>query len=147
MYSLRPHAMTVSGKGKLPSQFLDAYGFRKDRYVDTWRLAPWAFADRVWLVCCPVRSFLLGDTALSLAINWKPTPLIPRVDYRPQRVSGWKCPLYFADVTERCRYGQMNQVVLAGGKEEQPRACYVISAAGSPDLMNARIGQKGKWEE
>jgi hypothetical protein len=136
--SLNPHsghppgAMTVLGRGKLPGQFLDAYGFREDRYVDTWKLAPWAFADRVWLVYCPTRPFLLGDKAPELEVNGKPTPLIPRVDYRPQKVSDWKCPLFFADVTERCLYGQVNQVVLAGGEQEQPSACYIISAAGSP---------------
>ena len=127
-----PKAMTVLGRGKLPSQFLDAYGFQENKIVDTWKIAPWAFADRVWLVYYPTRPFLLGDKAPALEVNGKPTPLIPRVDYRPQKVSDWKCPLLFADVTEQCRYGQVNQIIIAGSEEEQPSACYIISAAGSP---------------
>ena len=128
------------GRGKLPEQFLKTYGFRNNKIVETWKFAPWAFADRVCslrsasklrfsaLVYRPAKPLPLGEALPTVQINEKTVSLIPRVDYRPEKTEDWKCPMLFADVTDVCKYGQNNSVILSGLSEEWPYNCYIISA-------------------
>ena len=113
------------GRGRLPAAFKSAYGF-KDRTVETWRLAPWAFADRVWLVYRPAKPVNLAGTFPQIELNGKKVELCPRVDYRGAGAT-WNCPLFFADVTNTCGYGESNRVVLSG--VDEPGNCYVTTAA------------------
>lgn len=122
-------AMPPIGRGRLPERFLEVYGFRDGRIAETWKFAPWAFRDRVWLVYRPAPSVLLSDPLPAATINGKPVPLIPRVDYRPKRVEEWSCPIFFADVTDSCRYGGMNSVRLSRLHEPKPASCYITSVA------------------
>jgi hypothetical protein len=116
------------GRGKLPEQFLKTYGFLDNKIVETWKLAPWAFADRVWLVYRPAKSLPLCEALPTAQINGKTVSLIPRLDYRPEKTEDWRRPMFFADVTDVCKYGQNNSVILSGLNEERPYNCYVISA-------------------
>jgi hypothetical protein len=118
---------TTLGKGKLPARFLEVYGFQGDT-VETWKIVPWAFADRVWFVFSPSKPHRLVDKIPELRVNGTRTPVLPRVDYRPAQVNDWLCPLYFADVTEQCRYGQTNEIVF-GAEAKERGSTYLISAA------------------
>jgi len=116
------------GRGKLPEQFLKTYGFLDDKIVETWKFAPWAFADKVWLVYRLAKPLLLSETLPTVQINGRAVSLTPRVDYRAEKTADWKCPMFFADVTEVCQYGQNNSVILSDLNEESPANCYIISA-------------------
>ena len=116
------------GRGKLPGQFLKLYGFSDNKIVETWKFAPWVFAQRVWLVYRPAKPLPLDETLPTVQINGKIVSLIPRVDYRPEKTEDWKCPMFFADVTDVCKYGQNNSVIFSDLNEEWPSSCYVISA-------------------
>jgi hypothetical protein len=113
------------GRGRLPVAFKKAYGF-KDRTVETWRLAPWAFADRAWLVYRPAKPVNLTGKFPQIELNGKKVELYPRVDYRGAEVT-WNCPLFFADITNVCGYGEANPIVLSG--VDEPGNCYVTTAA------------------
>jgi hypothetical protein len=124
------------GRGPLPALFLQAYGFRDGQTVETWKIAPWAFADRVWLVYRPPRPPRLSDQWPEARVNGKTVPLVPRVDYRPAKPEDWTCSLFFADLTEVCqscpersrRNGRRNLVWLAEPDGSRPGACYVMAA-------------------
>ncbi len=117
------------GKGTLPRPFLDLYNFKNDETVDTCKIVPWAYADRVWLVVRPDKPVPLTGPHPTASVNGTSTPLVPRVDHRFDQVSSWNCPLYHADITDIVRFGGMNELKLAiPGQSELPLA-YVISAA------------------
>lgn len=104
-------------KGKLPAEFLAAYGFAEEKYLETWKVVPWAYADRVWLVYAPTVPPVLSQRRPSLTINGQVLPMVPRVAYDP-RARGlppaqWQAPIWFADITEHCRYGARNEVAIA----------------------------------
>lgn len=122
------------GKGRLPESMLKAYGFRDSRFVDAWKIVPWAFADRLWLVLKPAKPHPLGagDNLPTLTVNGRPVNLFPRIDYREDELDQWTCPLFHADVTEACRYGENNSITF-NRLSEAPAACYLISATGGPD--------------
>ena len=116
------------GRGRLPQRFLDVHGFRDGLTVETWKFAPWAYADKVWLVYRPSKPIPLFDHLPALEVNGKVVPLMPRVDYRPKREEDWNCPIFFADVTAACRYGQTNSAALSGLREQVPSNCYLVTA-------------------
>jgi hypothetical protein len=117
------------GKGKLPQPFLDVYGFRDDQTVDTWKIVPWAMADRVWLVVRPNKPVPLTGPHPTLKLNGGSVPLVPRVDHRFDKVEQWNCPLYHADITEAVRFGAANELkVTIPGPNDQPLV-YLTSAA------------------
>lgn len=117
------------GRGKLPERFLRVYAFKEDKTVATWKIAPWAFPDKVWLIYRPSKPVLLAGTFPVLTVNGKNVEMFPRVDYRPKDVKDWTCPLFFTDVTEACKYGKENAVVFSGLSEDRPANCYIVSAA------------------
>jgi len=117
------------GIGKLPDQFASAYGFRNGKIVDTWKLAPWAFADRIWFVYRPGKPVPLAGPFPKLEVNGRPVTLFPRVDYRSKTVDTWTCPIFYADITALCRYGEANEVALSNLSEEWPSDCYIASGA------------------
>ncbi len=120
--------MDAQGKGKLPDNFMQAYSFRDGKLVETWKIAPWAFADRVWLVYRPARPLPLSATFPSVRVNGKPARFFPRVNYWSGG-KDWTAVLFFADVTELCQYGRANTVTLTGSDENPDGRCFVISAA------------------
>jgi hypothetical protein len=123
--------MDSQGKGKLPDGFLRAYSFRDGKLVETWKIAPWAFADRVWLVYHPPRPLPLNAPFPSARVNGQPVRLFPRVNYWSGG-KDWTAVLFFADVTGLCQYGRANMVTLTGSDENPDGRCFVISAA-KPD--------------
>jgi hypothetical protein len=129
LLSLDQVRRTVIGRGKLPEQFLETYGFRDDKIVQTWKFAPWAFADKVWLVYRPAKPPRLSGTPPKAQVNGKDVPLIPRVDYRPEKVESWTCPLFFADVTNIVDTAKITPCTLSGLNEKGPASCAVTAAA------------------
>jgi hypothetical protein len=132
----RGQAIPELAVGPLPERFLSIYGFREDR-VDSWKLIPWAFADRVWLVHQPDVTCLLGDDPPGVQVNGSPVRLVPRVDYRlklpkaewTKNAAQWTCPLFFADLTDVLCYGGRNVVALTGLRQETPGRWLIMSAA------------------
>ena len=122
-------AVSWLGCGKLPEPFVNAYGFRDKRRVETWKLAPWAFADRVWFVYRPAAPIALNAEFPILRINAKAVAMYPRVDYRQER---WNCPLFYTDITSECKYGERNLVTLSELGDTVAGGCSVIAAAGEP---------------
>jgi hypothetical protein len=117
------------GKGKLPQPFLDVYNFKNGQTVETWKIVPWAYADRVWLVVRPDKPVPLAGPHPTATINRTATSLVPRVDHRFKEVLDWNCPLYHADITDIVRFGQTNNVTISiPGQQETPIA-YILSAA------------------
>lgn len=123
-----PTAALASGRGRLPEAFLRAYEIREDGRVATWKLAPWAFADRLWLVYVPGRPLRLSGPLPTVRVNGRSVTMVPRIDYRRGKPEEWLCPLFFADVTAVCRQGQDNTVSLAGISEAEPASVRIISA-------------------
>jgi hypothetical protein len=118
------------GRGPLPEPFLAAYGFdAAHATVETWKVVPWAYADRVWVVYRPEKPIPLSAKPPRLTLNGQAVALWPRVDYRPKNVAAWTCPLLFADITGQVRYGAPNAAALDGAPETTP-ACYVTSGVG-----------------
>jgi hypothetical protein len=118
------------GKGKLPRAFLDVYGFQDDETVETWKIVPWAFADRVWLVIRPAKPVPLTGPHPTLKINGISVELVPRVDHRFKELSEWNCPLYHADITGAVRFDHDNEIAMViPGQDDAPIAT-VTSAAG-----------------
>jgi hypothetical protein len=115
------------GKGPLPEVFLRLYDFRDDLYAETWKFAPWAYADRVWLVYRPAKPLPIDGPMPTLTVNGQSLELVPRVDYRPGKPKSWLCPMFFADITPTARFGATNDVRLAGLGEAQPSNCFIIS--------------------
>jgi hypothetical protein len=119
--------------GKLPREFLDAYGFEEDKYLRTWKVAPWAFADRVWLVWVPASAPKIGEPQPKVQINGRELAMHPRVRYNPAtrlaHPEAWDVPMWFADVTEFCRFGGDNGLVVPG-TDAQPAGSWFI--AGTP---------------
>ena len=113
------------GRGRLPAAFKNAYRMKQET-VETWRIAPWAFADRVWLVYRPARAVALGSPFPRASVNAMAVELCPRVDYRGEGAK-WSCPVFYADITRECNYGGQNEVALSG--IEAPGDCYVTCAA------------------
>ena len=118
--------------GKLPREFLDAYGFEEDKFLPTWKVAPWAFADRTWFVYVPENPPKLNEEKPVLILNGKTIPMTPRVRYNPRtRLANpekWDATMWFADVTEDCCYGGKNEIVLTGIKENKLGACFITSS-------------------
>jgi hypothetical protein len=123
--------VTEMSLGSLPDAFLHLYGFREGKFVSTAKLAPWAYADRVWLVYRPARPLRMTASLPQLEVNGRKTPLVPRVDYRSGK-DATKCtlPLFYADLTEDLRYGTANTVVLSGLNEAKPANCYIRFCCG-----------------
>jgi hypothetical protein len=126
------------GRGPLPALFLQLYGFRERRLVETWRVSPWAFPNRVWLILIPELPLAVQGPFPKLEVNHRGVALIPRVDYRPAEVDDWTCPLFFADITDACNQGA-NRVVLSNLVFKPSRRCYVVSVALQPLEDFARI--------
>jgi hypothetical protein len=116
-------------KGMLPQPFLDVYGFRDGKTVETWKIVPWAMADRVWLVVRPHKPIPLTGPHPTLKLNGASLSLMPRVDHRFDKVEDWKCPLYHADITGAVRFAAVNDLsIVIPGQMEKPIA-FVTSAA------------------
>jgi hypothetical protein len=125
----RVPAVKWIGKGKLPKAFLDVYQFRDSQAVETWKIVPWAYADRVWLVVRPARPVPLTGPHPTASINGQSVALFPRVDHRFKDVADWNCPLYHADVTSLVRFGNANEVdMIIPGQDEPPVACITTAA-------------------
>jgi hypothetical protein len=117
--------------------FLRLYDFSEDLRAETWKFAPWAYADRLWFVYRPARPLPIGGPMPTVNVNGKDLALIPRVDHRAEQYGGkaekhtdpntWKCPMFFADITPVARFGGTNTVRLARMNEAQPANCFVIS--------------------
>lgn len=116
--------------GEPPREFLDAYGFKDGKYLETWKAAPWAFADRVWFVYTPGVQPAIVDAAPSLKLNGRDISLHPRVQYEPadKDARRWTVALWFADITDACRFGGRNRVILSGIRDAAPGSCYVTCA-------------------
>lgn len=119
--------------GKLPQQFLEAYGFEEEKFVPTWKAVPWAFADRLWFVYVPTvpPTFEeLAEQKPTLDVNGRKITMTPRVQYDPKGndPKEWVAPMWFADVTELCNYEGNNEVILSGLNGDDPGACFVISS-------------------
>jgi hypothetical protein len=120
--------VTVVGLGPLPDAFLKLYGFREGKFVSTAKLAPWAYADRVWLVYRPAHPPRMTEQLPQLKVNGQKIRLTPRVDYRSGKdATKWILPLFYADMTENLHDGAVNTVVLSGLNEAQPANCYIVS--------------------
>jgi len=119
------------GKGKLPAEYLKTYGFTEQNTVETWKIVPWAYADRVWLIYRPNKPVLMtSQTQPTLAVNDRQIPLVPRVDHRFDRVEQWTCPLYYADITSVVRFGEHNSIRIGETEPTQdPPLAYVLTAA------------------
>ncbi|WP_428939076.1 hypothetical protein [Fontivita pretiosa] len=119
------------GKGKLPAEYLKTYGFTEQNTVETWKIVPWAYADRVWLIYRPNKPVLMTSPAQpTLAVNDQQIPLVPRVDHRFERVEQWTCPLYYADITGVVRFGEHNSIRIGEPEPTQdPPLAYVLTAA------------------
>jgi hypothetical protein len=119
------------GKGKLPPEFMKVYGFKDEQTVQTWKIVPWAYADRVWLVYRPQKPILMSATRQpTLTVNGQRVELIPRVDHRHDTVVQWTCPLYYADVTGAIRFDGDNQIrVNEPEPTEQSPNAYILTAA------------------
>jgi hypothetical protein len=118
------------GKGKLPQSFIDVYGFRDGQAVETWKIVPWAYADRVWLVVRPVKPLPLAGPHPTLKLNAAQVPLYPRVDHRVKDVAKWNCPLYHADVTAAVRFAQPNELQISiPGQSDSPIVYVTCGAA------------------
>ncbi len=118
--------MKLVGRGPLPQVFRTAYGFEDDR-VETWKVAPWASGDRVWLVLRPEKAVPLARPFPRAIFNGGAVPLIPRVDYRAKSTENWSSPLFYADVTRQFRKGRDNRVLIEG-IEKNRFFCYLASA-------------------
>lgn len=129
LLSLEQIGKSVIGRGKLPDQFLKTFDFKDGKIAKTWKFAPWAYADKVWLVYRPAKLVPLSSRLPSAKVNGSPVKLIPRVDYRSKKVEEWSCPLFFADVTEVCKYQQNNSITLSGLNEDKPSTCYITTSA------------------
>jgi hypothetical protein len=124
--------------GKLPREFLDAYGFTEDKFLDTWKAAPWAFGDRVWFVYRPPVNPSITTRAPVIQLNGQEITLLPRVQYEPGEKDArkWTIALWFADITKHCRFGETNHVTLSGTPDVEAGLCYVAAApvvADKPD--------------
>jgi hypothetical protein len=114
------------GRGALPKIFQQLYGFREGRFVETWKLAPWAIPNRIWFVLTPEVPISLTETFPRLEVNGQNVALFPRVDYRSENPELWNCPVLLADITLACKHGLKNEFSLrdlAGSP-----FCYVISS-------------------
>jgi hypothetical protein len=114
------------GRGPLPKAFRQLYGFREGRLVETWKLVPWAFPNRIWFVLTPEEPVAIAGTFPELEVNGKKIKLFPRVDYREDNLELWNCPVLLADITLACNHGAENEVSLKG-VDGNP-ICYVISS-------------------
>jgi hypothetical protein len=118
------------GKAKLPQAFLDVYGFGDGQRVETWKIVPWALADRVWLVVRPAHPLPLDGPQPALTINGAAVALAPRVDHRFKRVADWNCPLFHADITSAVRWGaEDNGLALSIPGQDDPPLAFITTAA------------------
>lgn len=117
--------------GRLPEAFRAACGFRDDRHVATGRFAPWAYADRWWLVWRPAHPVPMSGPWPVVELNGAAVSLVPRVNYRPPAVDQWVCPVLFADVTGACRPGAENELSVAGLPADQ-RGIWYLVRGGTP---------------
>ncbi|MFH1023904.1 MAG: hypothetical protein V1809_11025 [Planctomycetota bacterium] len=104
------------GCGKLSEGFKQAYGMREDKLVETWKLAPWAYGDRIWFVYRPAAEYQADGPCPKLKVNGAEVPLVPRINYHHKLA----CLLFFADVTAAVRQGGENEVALTGLQESKP---------------------------
>ncbi len=117
------------GKGKLPKEFLDVYGFKNGETVETWKIVPWAYADRIWLVVRPDKPVPLTGPQPTTTVNGAAVSLVPRIDHRFDNVSQWNCPLYHADITQSVRFGENNDVLISIPQQTDAPIASVMSAA------------------
>ncbi len=132
------------GRGPLPESFLRVFGFRELRFVQTWKFVPWALPNRVWLVLVPNHPFPLRGLFPKLEINNRSVDLVPRVDYRPAEVADWRCPLFFADLTDVCRLGETNTIALSNVGPDALQGCYIVCAAFELPKNVAQIRLRGE---
>ena len=98
----------------IPDSLWQALGVSEDR-VATWKVSPWAFADKVYLTLSFADPPLLTEVAAGschVRINDHATPLVPRVDNRKATAAEWDCPLLFADVTDLLEFDAMNRITV-----------------------------------
>ncbi len=109
--------VTGYGRGALPARFLKVFDVKDGARVETWKIAPWALRDRIWLVYVPVTPWPWEAPYPALKVNGTEVRLVPRLDYRPKAMTDWTCPVFFADVTEavRARRNQVHVRLPAGG--------------------------------
>lgn len=111
--SLEQIGQAAIGCGKPSDGFKRVYGMREDKLIETWKLVPWAYGDRVWFVYRPKAEYQADGPLPKLKVNEAEVPLIPRINYHNKLA----CLLFFADVTAVVRHGGENKVALSGLKE------------------------------
>ena len=115
--------------GRLPQAYLAAFGFREGGLVETWKLAPWAFGDLMWLLWCPEEPRDLGAPLPEVRLDGEPVRLVPRVDTRPgEDAAEWVCPLFFADITGACADGGEHELSIDRCEGESPGLWRVVWA-------------------
>lgn len=123
---LQPSPYTA-GK-KLDPLFLKKLKFHRGLTAPTWKLSPWAYADRLWLVWKPDAPVPLAARAPRVRVNGRAVALIPKPDFRKKENEPWDCPLFFADLTGVARYGATNTVTVAGLDGAHPGLWYIAGA-------------------
>jgi len=136
--AIDPNAKPDAANTETSAQQLAAYmricGSTDGKTVDTWRVAPWAYADRVYLVYCPGQPLVIAtDPVPDVTVNGRRVTLVPRIDYRSNTwnllpIAAWKTPLMYADVTKCLKYGGTSSISISGDKVP-PGEWYLMSAA------------------
>lgn len=114
-----------AGCGRLSPEFIAAHGMRDGKLVETWKMAPWAYGDRIWLVYRPAVIYRAGQDLPRLTVNGAAIPLVPRLNY----LDGNACTLFFADVTAAARHPGRNTLSLSGLREAAPGYAGLYCAA------------------
>lgn len=129
MTDAEQEVMRIGRAQPVPESYLRAYGF-EGATVPTWKIVPWAFADRVWLAYRPQDPRKLSSSPPVAELNGHTLEVVPRVDYRANEVADWTCPLWFADLTPQLHFGSGNELRLANVADTPPHAA--IRAAVAP---------------
>lgn len=116
------------GDVELPPVFLDTFEISGNR-VKTWKVAPWAFADRVWLVYRQAVPPRLTDPLPVVTLNGTAVRLYPRVNNRFSDFHQWECPLFYGDITDVCRPETVNDVEIGGIPDDQAPFASIVACA------------------
>lgn len=111
---VEPDLVFYSRGGETPACLWEVFGVESNQ-LETWKVAPWAFADRAYFTMSFSSPPLLSDVAAgttSLTVNGNAAPLMPRIDNRKEDPTLWECPLLVADVTDLLHFGQANEFVV-----------------------------------
>lgn len=119
----------------MPDIFRRLYGFEAG-CVETGKLVPWAFANRIWLVYRPDIAPLIGAPCPRIIVNDAAVNMIPRVNYRTCAPEEWTCPVFFADLTPCLNFGAANTLTLRI-QSDAPPSCTVRSAVRGSELLSS----------